>query len=244
MRQSLNTRKGRFVFVLCAAVVVVFVCPSSHVRAQKVDRAKLETAARRAGKAAKVIADLSALPPAETIPKELMEKARAVAVFPDTDKVNMLTMKFWKGFGLVSRRVEGGWSTPAFYAFAVSDIGWTRVKSDEPGIIMLFMNDEIFEKDRVKLEGSEGPVGEWTPEKERNVKGAGIILYSLSEGRLRGISVEDDNSTQAGVNSDNNVNKAVYGLKAREVLSGKTPAGPPVPPEVTNFQTALANLWK
>lgn len=246
MRQSYILQGGRLGFVLCVAAFVGFVC-LSPAQAQKVDKAKLVTAARRADKAAKVLTDLAALPPGETIPKELIEKAHAVAVFPDTDKVNALTMKFWKGFGLVSKRVEGGgWSAPAFYGFVVSDIGWTRMKSGEPGIIMLFMNDDIFAKDRIDLEGSEGPVGEWTPEKENSVRGAGIILYSLSEGKLRGISVEDDASTQAGINSDNNVNKAVYGLKAREVLSGKTPAAaaPQVPPEVTGFQTALANLWK
>jgi lipid-binding SYLF domain-containing protein len=245
MAPSLNCSSWRFCFALSAVAVV---CLWSGVaRAQKIDRAKLDTAARRSGKAAKVLNDLSALPPGETIPRELIERARAIAVFPDTDKVNLLFQKVMKGYGVMSRRVPDGWSTPAFYGFAVTDLGWTRVKSDEPGIIMLFMDDDIlkkFERDHIKFAGEAGPVGELTPEKEKNIRSTSIIVYALSEGKVRGIDVEDDSTTQTGINSDNNINDAVYGLKAREVLWGKTPVGPAIPPAITEFQSALASLSK
>jgi lipid-binding SYLF domain-containing protein len=246
MVSSFTFWPGRRAFALSA---VAFAClwPGA-ARGQKVDKGKLDAAARRSGKAAKVLADLSALPPGESIPKELIERARAIAVFPDVDKTNLLFMKVMKGYGVMSRRVAEGWSTPAFYGFAVSDKGWTRVKSDEPGIIMLFMDDNTlkqFEKDHVKLEGEAGPVGELTPEKEDRTRGAGIIIYALSGGKLRGVSVEDDDTTQTGINSDNNINQAVYGLKAREVLWGKTPAATAsMPPAITEFQTALTSLSK
>ena len=229
---------------LSAAAAVLFCLPAAF--AQKADQKRFDAAERRAGKAVKVLADLSALPQAESIPRELLARARAVAVFPDVDKMNLLSVKFMKGSGLVSRRVEGGWSAPAFYGFAVSDRGWTRFKSDEPGVIMLFMDDALFKKDGIKLVAEEGPVGELTPEKEKRIEGAGVLAYALSEGRLRGVSVEDDNTTQTGINSDNNVNKAVYGLKAREVLAGKEPAAPqaPAPPSLAEFRTALSALTK
>jgi lipid-binding SYLF domain-containing protein len=236
---------GRFRFTLSA--VVVLCCLSGVARAQKIDKGKLDAAARRAGKAAKVLTDLSAVPPGETIPKELIERARAIAVFPDVDRVNILIMKAMKGYGLMSRRVPSGWGTPAFYGFAVTDRGWTMVKPAEAGIIMLFMDDDIlkkFEKDHVKFSAEAGPVGELTPEKENQIRGAGIIVYSLSGGKVHGISVEDDDTTQTGINSDNNVNKAVYGLKAREVLAGKTPVGPTIPPAITEFQSTLTKLSK
>lgn len=77
------------------------------------------------------------------------------------------------------------------------------------------------------------------------MQGAGIIIYALSDGKLFGIEVEDDSSTQSGINSDNNVNKAVYGIKARDVLSGKPPAAAAtIPPAVAQFQNALASLSK
>jgi lipid-binding SYLF domain-containing protein len=245
MVPSLTCSSWRFRFGLFAVAIVCLL--SGPARAQKIDKAKIDNASRRASNAAKVLTDLSALPVGETIPKELIARARAIAVFPDVDKVNMLVQKFMKGYGVMSRRVPGGWSTPAFYGFAVIDKGWTRVKGDKPGVVMLFMDDEIlkgFEKDHIRLAGEVGPVGELTPEKEVKIRGASIIIYALSDGKLRGISVEDDSTTQSGINADNHINEAVYGLKAREVLSGKTLAGPPVPPAVTDFQNLLTNLSK
>lgn len=230
-------------FALSAAVVACLLLGAA--RAQKVDKAKLDTAARRSAKAAKVLTDVTALPPGETIPRELIEKARAIAVFPETEKVNLLFQKMMKGYGVMSRRVPGGWSTPAFYGFAVIDRGWTRMKSVEAGIIMLFMDDDVlkmFEKDHLQFTGAAGPVGELTPEKQKKIRGASIIIYALSDGKVRGVEVEDDDTTQTGINSDNNINQAVYGLKAREVLWGKTPAGPPVPPAIAEFQSVLTNL--
>jgi lipid-binding SYLF domain-containing protein len=246
MASSFTFSAARFPFALSAVAVVCLV--SGAARAQKIDKGKLDAAARRAGKAAQVVTGLSTLPPGESIPKELIERARAIAVFPDVDKANLLVVKFMKGYGVMSRRVPGGWGTPAFYGFAVTDKGWTRMKSGEPGIIMLFMDDDVlkkFEKDQVKLEGAAGPVGELTNEKENRIRGASIIIYALSGGKVRGVSVEDDPTTETGINSDNNINQAVYGLKARDVLWGKTPAGAaPLPPAIAEFQNALTSLSK
>jgi lipid-binding SYLF domain-containing protein len=228
-------------------VVIVSCLVSATALGQKVDKARLDTAAGRATKAAKVLTDVAALPDTEGIPKKLIERARAIAVFPDSDKVNMLVQKMMKGYGVMSRRLGDGWSAPAFYGFAVIDKGWTRVKGDRPGIIVLFMDDELLkglEKDHLPLAGAAGPVGELTSEQENKIRGAGMILYALSDGKLRGISVEDDSTTQSGIGADNHINEAVYGLKAREVLAGKTPVGPPVPTAVTEFRNALMNLSK
>lgn len=229
-----------------AAVAALLLVPAA-TRAQKVDKGKLDAAARRSGKAAKVLTDLSALPPGETIPRELLERARAVAVFPDVDRVNILFMKAMKGYGLMSRRVADGWGAPAFYGFAVMDRGWTKVKPANAGVIMLFMDDDTlkkFEKDHVKFEAAAGPVGELTAEREKELREAGIIVYALNDGKLHGIEVEDDSTTQTGINSDNNINKAIYGLKAREVLWGKQPATTALPPAIVEFQHALAGLSK
>ncbi len=230
------------------AAVAVSVCLlSGATHAQKVDKSKLGTATRRAGQASKVITDLSALPPGEMIPRELIERARAVAVFPDVDRVNILIAKAMKGYGLMSRRVPGGWDTPAFYGFTVLDRGWTKVKPMKADIIMLFMDDDTlkkFEKDHVELKAAAGPVGELTAEKEKGIRGAGIIIYALFDGKMRGIEVEEDDTTQSSIFSDNNINKAVYGLKAREVLWGKTPTLTAIPPAITEFQNVLTSISK
>lgn len=245
MAASLSS-SGRLRQALPAAAVACLLLLTA-ARAQKVDKGKLDAATRRSGKATKVLHDLAALPAGETIPRALMERARAVAVFPDVDRVNMLFIKAMKGYGLMSRRVEGGWSTPAFYGFAVTDRGWTKVKPANAGIIMLVMDDAMmkkFEKDHVEFEAAAGPVGELTPEKENEIRDAGLIIYALSDGRLHGIEVEDDETTQTGINSDNNINKALYGLKAREVMWAASPLAASVPPAVVEFQNALTNLTK
>ena len=226
-------------------VAVLCLLPVTAAQAQKIDHGKLNAAARRSEKAIKVMADLSALPPAEGIPRELLESARAVAVFPDVDRVNMLVVKAMKGYGLMSRRGPDGWGSPAFYGFAVMDHGWTLVKPQNAGIIMLFMNEDVlkqFERDHIKFQGVAGPIGPLTSETEKKIRAAGIIIYSLSDGKLSGIKVEDDSTTETGINSDNNINKAVYGLKAREILGGKTPTVTPAPAWITQFQDALTNF--
>src|SRR5262249_36359256 len=88
--------RGRFAL---AALIVSAGLLSGSVRAQKIDKAKFDMAERRAGKAVKVLADLSALPPDETIPRELLDGARAIGVFPDVSRVNILFMKSMKGYG-------------------------------------------------------------------------------------------------------------------------------------------------
>jgi lipid-binding SYLF domain-containing protein len=243
MVPSITFQLWCFRFV-CSAVAVVCLLPGA-ARAQKIDKGKLDAAARRSEKAVKVMTNLSALPPGEAIPRELLERARAIAVFPDVDRVNMLVVKAMKGYGLMSRRGPDGWGTPAFYGFAVMDHGWTLVKPKNAGIIMLFMNDEVlkaFERDHIKFQGVAGPVGPLTTETEKKIRGAAIIIYALSDGKLSGIKVEDDSTTETGINSDNNINKAIYGLKAREVLSGKSPTVTPVPSWIGQFQNALTTL--
>ena len=244
---AFTARRSRAALSLAAAAVLLSVLLAGAARAQKVDKGKLDAAARRSAKAVKVLTDLSALPAAEAIPRALLERARAVAVFPDVDRVNILFVKGMKGYGLMSRRVADGWGAPAFYGFAVMDKGWTKVKPANAGIIMLFMGDDTlkkFEKDQVKFEGAAGPVGELTDEQEQRLRAAGIIIYALSDGKLHGIEVENDSSTETGINSDNNINKAVYGLKAREVLWGKPPVAAALPPAIADFQNALAGLSK
>ena len=245
MFPSLTFPSGRFRFALPAAVLVCLLTVAAD--AQKIDKGKLDVVARRSGKATKVLTDLSALPPGETIPRQLLERAHAVAVFPDVDRVNILFMKAMKGYGLMSRRVNDGWGTPAFYGFAVMDRGWTLVNPANAGIIMLFMEDgalRMLQKDGLQLKAAAGPVGELTDESEKKIRGASILIYALSDGKLRGIEVKEDDTTQSALNSDNNINKAVYGLKAREVLAGKTPAVPTLPAAITEFQNTLTSLLK
>jgi len=153
-----------------------------------------------------------------------------------------------KGYGLAARRTDGGWSMPAFYGFGVSDKGWTKVKSESPGIIMLFMDDaaiKAFEKDHIAIAGAvAGPVGDVDVEGVKKAAGASLIIYAIGDDSLKGVSVADDSSAMSGLGMDNNINKAVFGLKGNEVFWGKTPLPSPIPVEITAFQNALVALTR
>ena len=71
-----------------------------------------------------------------------------------------------------------------------------------------------------------------------------VIIYALSGGKLRGMEAEDESLSGSLINSDNNINKAVYGVKAREVLAGKATAWPAISPALNGFQSALTKLSK
>jgi lipid-binding SYLF domain-containing protein len=172
------------------------------VPAQKVDKEKLDTGTRRAAKAAKVLRDLAALAPAESIPKDLLAKARVVAVFPDITKINVLFEKAMKGYGLVSRRIDGGWSMPAYYGFGVQDKGWTRIKSESPGVIMLFIDDtalKAFEKDHIAIEGAHaGPISVTVSEVDtKKIVNERILVYALADGVLKGVDIASDDSAMS-----------------------------------------------
>lgn len=114
---------------------------------------------------------------------------------------------------------------------------------------MLFIDDtalKAFEKDHIAIAGAaEGPVGESISEADRKrITGESILVYALGDDGLKGISVADDDSAMSGIGMDNNINKAVFGLKGNAVFWGKVNLPVPVPKEVADFQKALVTLSK
>jgi lipid-binding SYLF domain-containing protein len=217
---------------------------------QKVDKDKLDNASRRSGNAAKVLTAVTGLP-GETIPRELLDRAKAVGVFPGIDKVNLLIEQAAQGYGVVCRRLPGGWSPPAYYAFGAADIGFTSVGAEKPDVIILFMTDkavEAFQKGGVKFKGEmvgfAGPVGALNDEKENSIRAANVVVYISAGGKVKGVKVGGSFFKDAVVNPDNNLNQAVYGFKGREVLSGKEPLRPSVLPTVSEYRDALVSLSK
>jgi hypothetical protein len=84
-----------------------------------------------------------------------------------------------------------------------------------------------------------GPIGKLTPEKDREVSGVNIIMYTLVDGKLKGINVEADFLDGAMLDPDNNVNNPVYGMKGREVLTGSATRTVSTGASVTAFSDIL-----
>ena len=213
--------------------------------AQAFAQNKFQYAIDRSGDAGRII-ELLAVAPDSGLPKELMDKAEAIAVFPKVLKQSALFSQVTQGYGVISARLKDGWSFPAFYAFGGGGYGSPFAKSESYGIILLFMTKDAvaaFEKGGVQLKGEKkalaGPVGAITDEQRKEMEGAQILAYAYFNGKLKGTAFGKSFWKSFLLNPDNNINKPVYGMKGREVLAGKKVATASLPPGITAYQEAL-----
>lgn len=242
----MNVRPSvKFVIVsLLAAALAAF--PGRVSSGQTATQSRLETAARRSQNAAKTIRVITGFPEDEAISKDLLNRAKAIGVFPDVNKMSLLFQKTMGGRGVICSRQPGGWSLPAYYTFGSTDFSSKIANFKSFDLIVLFMNEETvkwFQKGALELKkeraGVAGPVGKISPEALTQNLRANIIIYALVDGKLKGMDVEGDFLDPAVINPDNHINNAVYGLKGREVLEGKEPKISPTAPGVIVFRDAL-----
>jgi lipid-binding SYLF domain-containing protein len=179
---------------------------------------RVAEATKEAQKAANVFTEIMNVPD-RAIPQKLLDKAEAIAVFPGVIKAGFI-VGGRAGDGVISRRVKGGWSAPAFFNLAGGSIG-LQIGAAKTDFVLLFMNDEALAgllKDKFELgaEGSAaaGPVGRSASATTDLLLKAGIISYSRSKGLFAGLELKG-----TVISPDNNDNLAVYGMKADEVLS-------------------------
>jgi len=182
--------------------------------------------------------------PDRAIPKELMDAAKCVAIFPGTDKpVYLFGVKYAKG--LATCRAAGTWSAPIFLTLAGTGGTGNGAESTDfqlggsiDDVVMLFMNDHAVQtlgSDKFKI-GTDatvaaGPVGkDSTTGSERK---ADILSYTRSKGHLDGFSL-DGTSVQA----DDSGDKAIYAANSgrEDILNGKVA----VPKSARRLATDLA----
>jgi lipid-binding SYLF domain-containing protein len=176
-------------------------------------------ASKKAGSAAEVFEKVMGAPDS-SIPKELLDRAQAVAVFPGMLKAGFV-VGGRGGSGIISRRVTGGWSAPAYFKMGGASVG-LQIGAAKTDLILLFMNDDALKgllEDKLEMGGeasaAAGPVGRTAAASTNLTLDAGILSYSRSKGLFAGLELKG-----AVINPDNNLNEALYGLKAREVLTG------------------------
>ncbi len=156
--------------------------------------------------------------PDQGIPRELLEKAEAIGVFPNVVKAGFI-IGGSGGDGVVARRTEKGWSAPVFYNIGGSSFG-AQFGAAKTDYIMLFMNEGALQElldDKVEFEGSlsfaAGPVGRTVAAGTNLTGDAGILIYSRSKGLFAGATIGG-----AVLTADNSINEAFYKMKAFEVL--------------------------
>lgn len=219
------------------------------VAAQRRAEKKLAHAVERSGDAARIIS-LLALMPDSGFPKELLDKAVAIGVFPKVEKETAMFMHESRGYGVICARLEDGWTPPAFYAFGGGGFGKPFAKADASSLILLFMTKDAvaaFEKGGVELKGQRkavaGPVGVLTDEQRKALEGAQIVGYSYYNGKLIGSTTEKVFLGSFGLNPDNNINTPLYGMKGRQVLAGKKVETAQLPAGILDFPEALKKYY-
>ena len=198
---------------------------------------QIKEASKKADSAARVFEQIMGAPD-RSIPKDLLDRAEAVAVFPGMLKAG-LVVGGRGGSGIISRRVTGGWSAPAFFKMGGASVG-LQIGAAKTDLVLLFMNADALKGlmgDKFELggeaEAAAGPVGRAAGASTNARMTAGIITYSRSKGAFLGVSLKG-----VAITPDNDLNEAFYGKKASELIESRADANPPS--AVRAFPLALA----
>jgi lipid-binding SYLF domain-containing protein len=185
-------------------------------------KSRTEDAARHSEAAAKVFTQIMNVPE-QTIPKALLDKAEAIAVFPGVVKV-AFAIGGKGGQGVISRRIRGGWSAPAFFNIGGGSFG-AQIGAQKTAYILLIMNDDGLRGllgDRFELGGevsiAAGPFGREAAASTNLRLDAGILSYSRTKGAFIGAALKG-----AVISPDNDLNTTIYGQKASNILQARSP---------------------
>ena len=194
---------------------------------------KADEATRRSKDAAAVFNEIMGAPD-NGIPKELIDKAQAIAVFPSVVKAAFI-FGGREGKGVISRRTAQGWTTPAFFNLGGGSFG-AQIGADKTDYVLLIMNEKGLNAllgDKFEIGGeigvAAGPVGRETSAATDAQLNAEILTYSRSKGLFAGVALKG-----TAITPDNKLNEAFYGMKAGGVLSGEVsriPSGVSIFPE-------------
>src|SRR5947209_18936413 len=103
--------------------------------AQSKQAKKINEATERSRKAARDFTEIMAAPD-KGIPQDLLDKAEAVAVFPNVIKAGFI-VGGRVGHGVISRRVKDGWTAPAFFNLAGARVGLQNCASSTASVLLL-----------------------------------------------------------------------------------------------------------
>jgi len=213
---------------------------------QKAQGQKFNDAIKRSKEGAELISDVAKLPD-KAIPKELITRAEAIGVFP-CKKTDLLIESAVICPGVISSYITDSWSLPAYYRFGAGGLGRPDpVVRDATVVILLFMDKEAVDwlskgfslsKDRIAVAG---PLDRMSEDERVNLAKAHLIGYVYKKNVLIGRTLELTSFGQGmAVGSDRNINENLYGLKAWEILAGKSiPTSRTIPAEIPAYQQAL-----
>jgi SH3 domain-containing YSC84-like protein 1 len=173
---------------------------------------------------ATVLKEILGMP--DSIPKDLLDKAECVIVFPSVKKFAVGVGGSY-GRGAITCRTgenyDGPWSAPGMFALEGGSIG-LQLGGQATDFVLLVMNDRgassvLSSKVKIGADASAaaGPKGRTAGASTDIVMQAEMLTYSRSRGLFAGVSLEGST-----LRPDGDGNKALYGkeLGAKEIVSG------------------------
>ena len=172
-------------------------------------------------KAGKVFTEIMDAPD-KGIPKNLIDEARCVLVFPNVLKAGFV-VGGRGGRGVASCRTATGWSSPAYFNLGGGSFG-LQIGAESTDFVLLVMNEKGMNSllsDQFTLGGdasvAAGPVGREAGAETDAKLNAQILSYSRSKGLFAGLELKG-----VVIKPDKDDMKDVYGanVTAKEVLNG------------------------
>ena len=199
-------------------VLMLALLVSAFAADKKEDKKEVE----RLTDSAVVLKEILGMP--EGIPKDLLDKAICVVVYPSVKKAAFIVGASY-GRGVITCRsgkeFGGPWSAPAMFALEGGSFGF-QIGAQATDFVLLIMNESganSVMSSKVKLgadaSAAAGPVGRDTSAETDVVMKAEILSYSRAKGLFAGISLEGST-----LRADDGANKAIYGkeLSAKEIV--------------------------
>lgn len=169
----------------------------------------------------------------DDIPKDLLDKAECVIVFPSVKKGGFIVaVRVGKGAASCrsGEKMDGAWSAPAMMELGGGSVGF-QAGGQATDFVLLIMNPNGAKKllsSKFTLGAdasvSAGPKGRTAEAATDAQMGAEILTYSRSRGVFAGVSLEG-----APLSQDGDANEKIYGkrIEAKEILLSGTVAVPP-----------------
>ena len=210
-------RQRMFLVAVTLGAIIAVTTGSPQARSEDSHDKQVKDAAAQSAKAAKAFEAIMQVPD-KAIPRDLLARAKAVAVFPQVIKV-AFTVGGEGGRGLVSEHTSAGWTNPVFLRAGGGSVG-PQIGASSTDFFLLLMNDESVEglmKDKFELGGeagvAAGPVGRNAGAATDALMHAAVLSYSRSRGLFAGANVKG-----IVLRPEDDLNMAVYHKTARDLL--------------------------
>jgi lipid-binding SYLF domain-containing protein len=201
--------KNLIVFLLFVILIFQATGPSA---ARAANKDKDEDRLKDCGAVLKEILDIP-----EDIPKDLLDKAECVVVYPSVLKAAFVVGGSYGRGAMTCRKGEnftGSWGAPTMMALEGGSIGF-QIGGQATDFVLLVMNEggaRGILAGKVKLGGdasvAAGPVGREASAETDVTLRSEILSYSRARGLFAGISLEGST-----IRPDNKANEQIYGKK-------------------------------